>query len=68
MPAETTEDGDYTMAFPESIETAIEDITVKKQARGGIYTLSGVKVRNNGDTNGLPKGIYIVNGNKLLVK
>lgn len=34
---------------------------------GAIYTLSGVRV-NAATTAGLPKGVYIVNGKKLLVK
>ena len=37
-----------------------------------VYTLSGVEVRHQGDeseaTQGLPQGIYIVNGKKVVVK
>ena len=34
----------------------------------GVYTITGVKVRNNMNIQGLPKGIYIVGGKKVLVK
>ena len=35
-------------------------------ASDAIYTLTGVKVGN--DLKKLPKGIYIINGKKVLVK
>jgi hypothetical protein len=53
------------------IPTAIDRLT---QAAGAVdvYTLSGVRVRHqvtvNGALQGLPKGIYVVNGKKILVK
>ena len=45
------------------------DIWSKKSSRKtaskqGIYTISGVKL--NGETKDLPKGIYIVNGKKVV--
>lgn len=51
--------------------TAIENIfdepeTVKGNSKG-IYNLNGQMVRANGDTTGLPAGIYIVNGKKTVV-
>jgi hypothetical protein len=50
--------------------TGIESITVnngiKKAAVKGVYTLTGQKVGNS--IEGLAKGIYIVNGKKILVK
>ena len=33
----------------------------------GVYTLQGVKV-SNGSTQGLPAGLYIVNGKKTIVR
>lgn len=48
--------------------TAIENVVVMKEAAKGVYAISGVKVRNNNNTNGLPKGLYIVGGKKVLVK
>jgi hypothetical protein len=37
-------------------------------AKEGIYTLTGVKVKDGNDTKGLPIGIYIVNGKKLIIR
>lgn len=57
-------------------ETGIEDVTMMPFAAEGetvaVYNLNGVKVAtvkvNNGSINleGLPKGIYIINGHKLI--
>ena len=51
-----------TIADPTSIHTPIVDTNTKQ----GIYTLSGVKL--NGEVEDLPKGIYIVNGKKVVKK
>ena len=40
--------------------------TIDTAAKQGIYTLSGVKL--NGEAKDLPKGIYIVNGKKVVKK
>ena len=35
----------------------------------GVYTLTGTRVRQRGeDIDGLVKGLYIVNGKKVIVK
>ena len=44
--------------------TSIEAPTVNATAAQGIYTLSGVRVSN--ELKDLPKGIYIVNGKKVV--
>jgi len=48
--------------------TAIEDIMAKMNGseQGDVYNLNGVKVGTS--TQGLSKGIYVVNGKKVLVK
>ncbi|WP_237782791.1 carbohydrate-binding domain-containing protein, partial [Alloprevotella tannerae] len=51
-----------TIADPTNIHTPIVDTNTKQ----GIYTLSGVKL--NGEAKDLPKGIYIVNGKKVVKK
>ena len=52
--------------------TAVENIQIVKNVPTDVYTLSGVKVRHNvklsNATEGLPKGIYIVGGKKVVVK
>ena len=49
-----------TIADPTGINTPTIDIA----ARSGIYTLSGVKL--GGEVKDLPKGVYIVNGKKVV--
>ena len=46
--------------------TAIEAPTADNKAKQGIYTIGGVKL--NGEVKDLPKGIYIVNGKKVVKK
>ena len=52
--------------------TGIENAVIVKNVASDVYTISGVKVRNNvkaaNATKGLPKGIYIVAGKKVVVK
>ena len=58
----------------QTIITAIEGITTGEaltpaNGRKGIFTLDGQQVRGTGDSvEGLHKGVYIVNGKKLVVK
>ena len=46
--------------------TGVSHVSNEEPVRPGIYSLSGVKL--NGNLNDLPKGIYIVNGKKLVKK
>ena len=67
----TTETGDAQIEFDAelSIPDAIQQVVVAgKNTVKGVYTISGVKVRNNSNVQGLPKGLYIVGGQKVLVK
>ena len=49
-----------TIADPTGINTPTIDIAAKQ----GIYTLSGVKL--DGEMKDLPKGVYVVNGKKVV--
>ena len=50
------------------IETVKED-DLNRDTSGKVYSVSGVLMKNNAtDLNNLPKGIYIVNGKKYVVK
>ena len=60
-------EGIIKVGFPAELQTGIEDIVIVPN-NSGVYSISGVKVRNNGNLNNLPKGVYIVNGQKVLVK
>ena len=58
--------------FDNSCITAIETVKVddlNRDTSGKVYSISGVLVKNNAaDLNNLPKGIYVVNGKKYVVK
>ena len=69
----TEETGDYSVVLRRSIASGIEDAVVAdKNATVDVYTVSGVQVRKAvkaaAATNGLPAGLYIVGGKKVLVK
>ncbi|MGI6222709.1 MAG: hypothetical protein ACOYJG_03785 [Prevotella sp.] len=56
-------------AMPTGIDQIIEDINTETSAHvDGVYTLKGEKVRNDNNTFGLPTGIYICQGKKIVVK
>ncbi|MCR5470504.1 MAG: hypothetical protein K6F22_06130 [Prevotella sp.] len=49
--------------------TGIDNVILDSTKSNGIYTLTGVQVRQKGDsTEGLPRGIYVVNGKKVIVQ
>lgn len=52
--------------------TAIDDLEVvtpvARQTQSNIYSLNGQLIRKGLSTQGLPKGIYIVGGKKLIIK
>lgn len=57
--------------YGKEIPTAIQEVKVDKPARRsqGVYTISGQFVRSDAENLvGLPSGIYIVNGKKVVVK
>lgn len=61
-------DGHNVLAVP-AVPTVIDHIAADQQVRRGVYDLMGRKVAN--DASSLPRlqpGIYIVNGNKVVVK
>lgn len=48
--------------------TGIRDITTTAHADGKIYSLNGQLIGNANQVQSLPKGIYIINGKKMVVK
>ena len=58
--------------FDDSCTTPIETIKVddlNRDTSGKVYSISGVLMENNAaNLNNLPKGIYVVNGKKYVVK
>lgn len=47
---------------------ASEDTTTRTHGIDGVFDLYGQRVRNGNSTEGLPRGIYITNGRKVVVK
>lgn len=60
----------YYLGSIADYETGITDVNVVTPViNGDVYSINGVKVRENANTlNGLAKGIYIMNGKKYVVK
>ena len=58
--------------FDDSSTTPIETVKVddlNRDTSGKVYSVSGVLMKNNAaDLNNLPKGIYVVNGKKYVVR
>ena len=58
---------EFSFSFTTGDPTGIRDLTVDKQLFD-IYNLQGHKVRSKvSTTDGLPKGIYIINGKKIII-
>lgn len=53
--------------FIENGLTGISHMTVSAKTDGAIYNINGQKMRST-STSDLPKGLYIVNGKKIIVK
>ena len=49
---------------PTAIEAIYDNEVV---SRPGIYTIDGRKLRNDNDIKGLPAGVYIVGGKKMVI-
>jgi len=54
--------------FDDSIITGIDSVETTTPTSGDIYTIGGVLVAKDGNMSRLPKGIYIMNGKKFVVK
>lgn len=48
--------------------TGIETVWSEKTVVPGVYNLQGARVRTENNVEGLPAGVYIVNGRKVVVK
>ena len=61
------DDGTVSFTFHASNGSGIRGIQAESKAIG-VYSLSGQKLRDDGRTELLPKGIYIVNGQKMIIQ
>ena len=48
--------------------TGIQFVNGEVETVGDIYTVGGQLVRRNSTVKGLPEGIYMINGNKVVVR
>ena len=53
------------VAIGETTETGIDQAVTPLPASSAVYNLNGVRVANNWNNN-LPKGVYVVNGKKVI--
>ena len=51
-----------------TIKTGITETTVHQATTADIYSIDGRLIRKGGNTEGLPKGIYIIGHRKMMVK
>jgi hypothetical protein len=69
---EVEEEGELTFTLPAELITAIGNVTIERNEAKGVYSITGVKVRNSQMTKGalknLPKGVYIIGSKKYIVK
>ncbi len=72
QPKGVTAEGDYKFKVYGTVDSINQIVAGDSEAPVNVYNLSGVLVRQNVKagqaTNGLAKGLYIVNGKKLFVK
>ncbi|WP_295596938.1 hypothetical protein [uncultured Methanobrevibacter sp.] len=52
----------------DDVPTGIELVNGEVETVGDIYTVGGQLVRRNSTVKGLPEGIYMINGNKVVVR
>ena len=52
----------------DDVPTGIELVNGEVETVGDIYTVGGQLVRRNATVKGLPEGIYMINGNKVVVR
>lgn len=58
---------EYVAPLPDAISDITKDAT-EGSAKGGVYTIGGQLVRSNASLSGLRKGVYVVDGRKVVVR
>ena len=51
-----------------AVAVSISKVAADEQVKAGIYTLTGVKVKEDNNSDGLPRGVYIIEGKKQVIK
>lgn len=67
---ESAQDVMQVLTEEEYLKVGIDGVVAdnKEELSAGVFNMQGVRLRDNGDTTGLPSGIYIVDGRKVCVK
>lgn len=76
LPSNTTSGSTFSLMIDgvEDSATSIDDIhgssnsTSYKRGIEGVFNMHGQMVRRNNSLEGLPKGMYVVNGKKIIIK
>ena len=72
LPINNTESSatNIKLLLPNEYEVAlsISKVTTEKSTKTGVYTLTGVKVKEDNNTSELSSGIYIIDGKKQVIK
>lgn len=64
-----TANGIYLLPPDEyAVAASINKVATNEPGKRGIYTLTGVKVKEDDNTEDLPNGIYIIDGKKQVIK
>ena len=63
-----TEERDAYATVVQGVATGVDGFDADAPTAGYYYNLNGQLVRRNATTDGLPAGVYIVNGKKVVVK
>ena len=63
-----TEERDAYATVVQGVATGLDGFDADAPTAGYYYNLNGQLVRRNATTDGLPAGVYIVNGKKVVVK
>ena len=74
LPGSTTKSVSLLIDGVEDSTTSIDDIhgstdrTSYKRGIEGVFNMNGQMVRRNSSLEGLPKGMYVVNGKKIIIR
>ena len=64
----STADDNIQLVSADDFAASLTSIDDTLQLSRGVFTLTGVRLRSDSSIEGLPNGMYIINGKKVLVK
>ncbi|MDE6335237.1 MAG: hypothetical protein K2L34_01585, partial [Muribaculaceae bacterium] len=60
----------FALRYYGTSDTAVDEISVEKDGKYDVYTVTGICVGKNMDKSAisqLPEGLYIINGQKVMI-